>query len=152
MGDSKEKKVKAIGRSFKGQVTLDPNDSTNKMINSFKLNYLLKKRITQAEIWTCPLEHLCDFLQSLWNYHQGIVLTMADGKKYIVHKLSSEGNDRGACIVLSKAKNMGKHWSFVRQKDIRTAKLEDYLKECGDIYDPVCETNLHAVARMWTLQ
>lgn|SRR6218665_143627 len=152
MDNFKKKKSRGVGRTLTKQVTQDPNDSTNELIDSSELIAHLKKKVTQAEIWECPLEFLGDILQLAGIVHQGIVLTMEDGKKYIVHKLPSGCNDGGGDAVVSKASNMGKHWSFVRRKDIRTAKLEDYLEKCGDRYDTVTDNCLHAVARMWSLQ
>lgn len=147
----KKKASRGLLRTIKCQVTKDPNDRTNEYIDPSELISSLRKKVTQAQIWECPLESLASVLQALGVVHQGIIVTMEDGKRFLVHKLPSENGDGVGCAVVADPTRMGSQWAWVKTKNVTHAKLEDYLDECGDRYDIKTDNCLHAVKRMWTL-
>ena len=146
-----KKASRGTRRAITSQVANDPNDKTGEFIDESELISHYKKRVTQAQIWERPL-HQSPGLQPLGIVHQGIVVTMEDGKTYLVHKVASGDDDGLGITIVTDSSKMGAQWSLVKTKKVKSAKLEDYLDACGEKYDVRSDNCIHAVKRMWELE
>lgn len=130
----------------------DPNDRSYDKISQAEMNRYRGKRVIRAEKWQCPLENAWAALYAVGIGHQAVVVTIEDPTiRFIVHKLPSEKNDGKGEVLIAYAAGMGRNWSRFDQKEVKKAKLGDYLEACGFSYHKLRDNCMHAVGRMWEL-
>lgn len=141
-------------RCVMSSVTQDPNDKSGYNIELHVFLENQYKRVTQIELWECPVSKLGAFLKLLGYAHQGIVATLENGRQFLVHKLQAANKAKnnaefkGIPVVTDK-ECMKEGWIRVKAKAVKSATLYDYVKKCGFSYNMLTDNCMHAVERMW---
>lgn len=120
--------------------------------NSLSLRELYNSRVVKAERWHRPLDSgkaTPNILRNL-AYHCGVVVTLQNGQRWLVHK----GNEYGQAseTVVVGASNMSPvTWTKQREKRVSRSRVTDYVSAGGREYSLLFNNCIHACNRMMNL-
>ena len=82
-------------------------------------------------------------------HHYGVVVTTAEGKRWLVHK--GFNFSRNSHSVVTDAIHMSKRWKMIERTKVKNVKVKDYLKVSGKFFHPVYDNAFHSATRMMEL-
>lgn len=115
------------------------------------LSQIYNSNVIKAERWKRPFASSAP--RSWFQYvvsHSGVVVTLKNGSKYLVHK----GNEYGIAsqTVVVSANYMSSAWSLVSQCNLmRYRTVGDYVRAGGATYSIFFDNCNHASTRMMNL-
>jgi len=119
-----------------------------------QLRDLYNSRVVRAERWERPLLSGSSgsgggIARALGLKHSGVVVTLVDGRRYLVHK----GNEYGEAseTVVADAGIMSSAWTMTESKAVSRSTVGDYVTAGGRVYSLVFNNCHHASHRMMRL-
>lgn len=119
-------------------------------LDAQSLTQLYNSKVVSAQQYLRPLDFSCpQWLKNALPKHCGVVLTLANGRRWLVHK----GNEYGKAsqTVVVSASYMSSAWSRSVSKTIRYSTVGDYVRAGGPNYNLVTDNSQHACNRMMNL-
>ena len=164
-----------IGRQLILAVQPDSDDDKSfQPMNSSDFIAIMSSKVIKAELWIRPLENIASVLAILGLAHHGVVVTLDDGARYLIHKFAADdagvvssssnaqdGHDENikvndnkgkAIVAVATATAMGKKWSRVREKVIRNSTVTKFVEVCDQEYRLSSNNCIHAADRMMNLE
>lgn len=152
--------VEHVGRRVVGSIsdTSFP-EVEDQSISQAELQQLLNVSVLSSELWQRPLKSTANSVVAhvIGFVHQGVVVNLDDGSKYIVHKFQDTGDQQAgaqplkAKVVVAPFRNIGAKWTIRGSKRCRESSVGDFLRECGTVYDVYSGNCQHAAQRMMAL-
>ena len=155
-------------------LSFQPDDSSCLQISSNELISIMLMQVKKAELWERPLENIAGLFEKFGAVHQGVVVTLENGARYVIHKFARDNTGFGsssrnaqdghaenievnddqesANVIVATATDMGKKWSRVKDKRIRHSTVDDFVKVCGNEYRLFSDNCIHAASRMMDLE
>ena len=164
-----------IGRQLILAVQPDSdNDKSFQPMSSSDFIAIMSTKVIKAELWKRPLENIAALFNIFGAVHQGVVVTLEAGARYLIHKFAADdagvvsslsnaqdGHDENikvndnkgkAIVAVTTATAMGKKWSRVREKMIRNSTVAKFVEVCGHEYCLLSDNCVHAASRMMDLK
>jgi hypothetical protein len=119
-------------------------------LDAQSLTELYNSRVTSAQRYERPLDMRApQWFKNLLPNHCGVVVTLANGQRWMVHK----GNEFGQAsqTVVVSARHMSSNWQLKQTKSIRNSRVASYVSAGGKNYNAITDNCLHACSRMMAL-
>ena len=133
----------------------------------------MESKVVNAELWQRPLKNLDDF-KLFGLVHKGVVVTLENGARYLIHKFPKddagisakigtgvnkgasgdvEGDDTEgkAVIKVVKADSMGRKWEKIKDKPVQKSTIQDFIKACGQKYRLFSDNCINAANNMMAI-
>jgi hypothetical protein len=112
---------------------------------------LYKAPVTRAELYERPLdpETAAPVAQALGYKQSAVVVTLKDGRRFMLVKGNQKGEGRQTVIIL--ADHMTDDWVKVQTKDITRSVLLDFAKAGGLLFHALRDNGRQAATRMMSL-
>jgi hypothetical protein len=119
--------------------------------NALSLRQLYNSRVIKAERYQRPLDSGKATPQVLQNlvYHCGVVVTLENGQRWLVHKGNEYGQASNTVVV--SASYMNRVWTKIQEKTISRSRVTDYVRAGGVNYNLFLDNCIHACTRMMQL-
>lgn len=95
------KSGRGLLRTIMFQVCEDRDDKSNEYIDQSEMIKKLGAKVIKVERWECPLNGLSRALQVVGMVHQGVVVTLEGGQRYLIHKLPMGKKGKGSSFSSS---------------------------------------------------
>jgi hypothetical protein len=106
---------------------------------------LYNSRVSRAERWERPM---VKWWQK-WPRHCGVVVTLRNGDRWLVHKGDHYGNP--SQTVVTSTSNMLGNWQLKGSKSVYRSTVGDYVRAGGAYYNLITANCLHACDDMMAL-
>jgi len=117
---------------------------------ALSLTELYNSRVVSAQRYERPLDfNAPQWVKNLLPNHCGVVVTLANGQRWLVHK----GNEFGQAsqTVVVEARHMSSNWNLKETKSVSNSRVTDYVSAGGQLYNTLLDNCLHACSRMMNL-
>ncbi|KAJ1194214.1 hypothetical protein NDU88_003508 [Pleurodeles waltl] len=121
---TQQSEMSASSRSSQG--TVPPHD----MKSQSQLTSLYTQPVVFAELLTRPMGSLPVKVGPI--SHSGVRVTLADGRKYLVHKGENYGISSQTVVV--DARHMGSDWKITQAKPVQGKTVSDFVRAGGKGY------------------
>src|SRR5688572_30809333 len=119
-------------------------------LDAQSLRELYNSRVVSAQRYERPLDiRAPQWIKNLLPNHCGVVVTLANGQRWLVHK----GDQFGVSsqTVVANARLMSSNWSLNQTKAVGNSRVNDYVSAGGRDFNVLTDNSIHACNRMMNL-